>query len=252
MADPLTLRALSLGELLDASFGLYRRLFVPLVFVSVATQAIPLTLSIYIEASGGAFEHPGLWMLAAVLGLILGQIGIAASTFLVAEAYLGGSLTPQQAFSRATPFLGRLITAAFLSALLYAVGVLLLVLPGLIMICALVVTAPALVLENQPSATSAMGRSWQLTRGSRMRIFGAIIVALMLIAVPAIALGAIGGMLGIASENAALILVLLFQSVLQLLAYPFFYVLTTLFYYDLRIRKEAYDLEMLASGLNPA
>ena len=72
------------------------------------------------------------------------------------------------------------------------------------------------------------------------------------LAVPAIALGAIGGIVGIASEDLALILVLIIQSVLQLLAYPFFYVLTTLFYYDLRIRKEAYDLEMLASGLNPA
>jgi hypothetical protein len=70
MADTLTLRALSLGELLDASFGLYRRLFVPLVFVSVVTQAIPLALSIYIEAAGGAFERPGLWMVAAILGLI--------------------------------------------------------------------------------------------------------------------------------------------------------------------------------------
>jgi len=252
MADNLTLRALSLGELLDASFGLYRRLFVPLVFVSVATQTIPLALSIYIEASGGAFEHPMLWSVTTVLALILGQIGIAASTFLVAEAYLGGSLTPQEAFTRATPFLGRLIVAAFLSALLYAVGLLLFVVPGVIMICALIVTTPALVLENQPSATSAMGRSWLLTKGFRGRIFGAILVALLLIAVPAIALGALAGLMGSPSEETALVVVLLLQSLLQLLAYPFFYALTTLFYYDLRIRKEAYDLEMLASGLNPA
>lgn len=252
MADNLTLRTLSLGELLDASFGLYRRLFVPLVFISVATQAIPLALSIYIEASGGAFERPMLWMFTTVLALILGQIGIAASTFLVAEAYLGGSLTPQEGFSRATPFLGRLIVAAFLSALLYAVGLLLFVVPGVIMICALIVTAPALVLENQPSATSAMGRSWQLTKGFRGRIFGAILVAVLLIVIPAIALGVLAGLVGGASEDTALIVVLLLQSLLQLLAYPFFYVLTTLFYYDLRIRKEAYDLEMLASGLNPA
>ena len=49
-----------------------------------------------------------------------------------------------------------------------------------------------------------------------------------------------------------LILLLVIMWVLQLLAYPFYYVLTTLFYYDLRVRKEAYDLEMLASRLNPA
>lgn len=252
MSDNLTLRALSLGELLDASFGLYRRLFVPLVFVSVATQTVPLALSIYVEASGGTLELPLLWALTVVLAVILSQIGVAASTFLVAEAYLGGSLTPQEAFKRATPFLGRLIAAAFLSALLYAMGLLLLIVPGVIMICALIVTAPALVLEDLPTATSGMGRSWQLTKGFRSRIFGAIFVAFLLIAIPAIALGALSGLAAGPSEQASVIVVLLLQSVLQLLAYPFFYVLTTLFYYDLRVRKEAYDLEMLASRLKPA
>ena len=136
--------------------------------------------------------------------------------------------------------------------MLYAMGLLLLIVPGIIMICALIVTTPALVLENIPSATGAMGRSWQLTRGFRGRIFGAIVVAFVLIAVPTIALGALVGLLGGVSEEFALIVVLLMTSLLQLLAYPFFYVLATLFYYDLRVRKEAYDLEMLAGRLNPA
>ena len=252
MTGNLTLRPLSLAELLDASFGLYRRLFVPLLFVSVVTQSLPLALSIYVEASGGALVNLTLWLLSSVLAVVLGQIGVATSTFLVAEAYLGGSLTPQQAFTKATPFLGRLIASAILSAMLYAIGLLLLIVPGLIMICGLVVTAPALVLENIPTATAAMGRSWQLTSGYRLRIFGAIMVAVVIMAIPAIALGAIAGVIGAISEQLAVITILLLVSVLQLLAVPFIYVLATLFYYDLRVRKEAYDLEMLASRLNPA
>jgi hypothetical protein len=97
-----------------------------------------------------------------------------------------------------------------------------------------------------------MGRSWQLTRGFRRRAFGAIVIAFLLILLPAMALGTIAAMVGGASEGAVSMIVLLFESMLQLLAYPFFYVLTTLFYYDLRVRKEAYDLEMLASRLQPA
>lgn len=252
MTGNLTLRPLSLAELLDASFGLYRRLFVPLLFVSVVTQSLPLALSIYVEASGGALVNLTLWLLSSVLAVVLGQIGVATSTFLVAEAYLGGSLTPQQAFTKATPFLGRLIASAILSAMLYAIGLLLLIVPGLIMICGLVVTAPALVLENIPTATAAMGRSWQLTSGYRLRIFGAIMVAVVIMAIPAIALGAIAGVIGAISEQLAVITILLLVSVLQLLAVPFIYVLATLFYYDLRVRKEAYDLEVLASRLNPA
>ncbi len=250
MTSNLTLRAMSLSELLDASFGLYRRLFVPLVFVSVVTQTVPLVISIYVEASGGAITNPMLWLIGMALAVILGQIGIATSTFLVAESYLGGSMTPHEAFRRATPFLGRLLGVAFLSALLYGVGLLLFIVPGIVMICALIVSPSALVLENLPSSTAALGRSWFLTRGFRLRIFGAIIIAFMLIILPAFALGILSAMF--VGEELMLILLLVIMSVLQLLAYPFYYVLTTLFYYDLRVRKEAYDLEMLASRLNPA
>jgi hypothetical protein len=37
MQRDMTLRPMSLGDLLDVSFGLYRRQFVPLVFVAIAT-----------------------------------------------------------------------------------------------------------------------------------------------------------------------------------------------------------------------
>ena len=41
-------------------------------------------------------------------------------------------------------------------------------------------------------------------------------------------------------------------SLIQLLIYPLFYCVLTVAYYDLRVRKEAFDLEVLASGLSPA
>ena len=53
MAAP-ALRPLSLGEVLDVSFGLYRSLFLPLLMVTLVTRALPLVVSVYIEAAGGA------------------------------------------------------------------------------------------------------------------------------------------------------------------------------------------------------
>ncbi len=245
------LRPMSLGELLDASFGVYRRQFLPLVFIALLCQAIPLALGVYLELQGGVVANPALWAVSAIAAILLGSIGSAASTFVVAEAYLGGQITPQQAFSRAVPFLGRLIAAALLSALLYVFGLLLLVIPGIIVICGLAVTAPAIVIENQPSATAGMSRSWNLSKGLRMKVFVAFIVVFLLIALPGIALGAVG--LVAAGEGTTelglTIGFLLIQSVLQVLAYPFFYVLTTLLYYDFRVRKEAYDLDMLSAAL---
>jgi hypothetical protein len=129
-----------------------------------------------------------LYLLAMVASLILGQVGIAASTFIVAEAYLGGSITPRDAFNRAAPFVGRLVLAALASSLVFFVGLLLLIVPGIIFICALAVTAPALVLENQPTATAGMGRSWSLTKGFRGKVFGAYLVAFFIILLPSVAL----------------------------------------------------------------
>ena len=54
------LRPLSLGEILDVSFGVYRELFAPLLIVTAVTRAIPLCLSIYLQGLGGVpamIEH---------------------------------------------------------------------------------------------------------------------------------------------------------------------------------------------------
>ena len=40
--------------------------------------------------------------------------------------------------------------------------------------------------------------------------------------------------------------------VLQMLLYPLLYCVLTVAYYDLRVRKEGFDLEVLASTLQPA
>lgn len=254
MQRDMTLRPMSLGDLLDASFSMYRSQFVPLIFVALATQTIPLALALYVEASGGMLEHPFAWFVSTLASLALGQLGIATSTFIVAETYLGGSITPNEAFSRAQPFIGRLILAAFASGLLYAIGFLLLVIPGIIVVCGLAVSAPAIVLENQPTATAGMGRSWSLTKGHRGKVFMAYVVAFMLIFLPGIALGAFGAVaaLSAGSETMGIVIFMLIGGILQILAYPFFFVLTTLLYYDFRVRKEAYDLEMLSSSLGAA
>jgi hypothetical protein len=254
MQRDMTLREMTLGDLLDASFSMYRSQFVPLMFVALATQTIPLALALYVEASGGVLEHPLWWIVSTLASLALGQLGIATSTFIVAETYLGGSITPNEAFTRAQPFIGRLILAAFASGLLYAIGFVLLLVPGIIVVCGLAVTAPAIVLENQPTATAGMGRSWSLTKGHRGKVFMAYLVAFMLIFLPGIALSAFGAgaILATGSETVGIVLFMLIGGILQILAYPFFYVLTTLLYYDFRIRKEAYDLEVLSSSLGAA
>jgi hypothetical protein len=245
------LRALSLGEVLDTSLGIYRQLFSPLLLVSILTQSVPLALSVYVEASGGVLQQPALWTLSMGLALVLGSVGTAASTFIVANAYVGTAITWRDAFLRSTPFMGRLIGTSMLVSLVVGVGLILLIVPGVILLCGLVLTPPALVLENLPGGSPAMARSWALSRGHRGRIFAGLLVALVLLLIPGIALGgvvALGVGADMAEETLA-VLAMVVTALLQVLVYPYFYVLTTVLYYDLRVRKEGLDLEMLASSL---
>lgn len=245
------LRPLSLGEVLDTSFSIYRQQFAALLVISVLTQAIPLAIGIFVEANGGALQQPALWLLSMGLALVLGSVGTAASTFVVAEAYLGESISWQEGFLRSTPFMGRLIGTSLLVSLLVGVGLVLLIVPGVILLCGLVLTPPALVLENLEGGTVAMGRSWALSRGYRLKVLGVLLVAICLFIIPGIAFAssaaiATGATL---SEEALAVAAMVTQSILQVLLYPYFYVATTVLYYDLRVRQEGYDLTMLASSL---
>jgi hypothetical protein len=138
---------------------------------------------------------------------------------------------------------------------------LLLIVPGVILAVGLVLAIPAVVLEPGLSPMKALSRSWQLTRGSRWRIFGLGVVLLVLIYVPVIAIGTIFAVLLPGSMPAgptagsamlAAVLALAITGLVQIFIYPLFYCVLTITYYDLRVRKEGFDLELLASQLRTA
>jgi hypothetical protein len=250
MAVTPALRPLSLGEVLDVSFGLYRSLFAPLLVIAVICQSLPMALGIYIGSSGLLFVNLGLSLVYGVLAVILGSLGVAASTFVVSDAYLGRETSAIVALHRALSLLGRLVVISILSSLLIGMGFMLLIVPGAILLSGLVLSTVVAVLEAPPSATAAMGRSWELTMGFRGKVFLTLLVAFLLLLVPSIALGGVEALLG--AEGGVALVVLVLEAILQILIYPFVYVVMTVLYYDLRVRKEGFDLELLASSLQPA
>src|SRR5436190_1507255 len=106
-------------------------------------------------------------------------------------------------------------------------------------------------LEPLKSGTDALRRSWMLTKGFKAKAFVLWIVAIVLIVALALAGGLVGGLA--ATVNPALEPVsTVLLAILLLLYYPLLACVFTLFYYDLRVRKEAFDLEMLAEQLGGA
>jgi hypothetical protein len=252
------LRPLSIGEILDTSFQLYRRYFVTLATIGVLCTAVPLMIDVYIESSGGRMAHLGLAVLSAVLLMTLNSVATAATVFVVSEGYLGREVGAGDALQFAAPFVWRLILAQVLNFLLTFAGMLLFIIPGLIVLVALSLTPPALVVEDLAS-TAALGRSWRLTRGARWKLVGVFIPLLLILVVPMIAVTVIvtvvAGILGVASAMDATGVAVLgaaFAGLVQMLVYPLFNCALTIAYYDQRIRKEGFDLELLAARLRAA
>jgi hypothetical protein len=249
------LRPLSVGEILDVSFTLYRRHFPTLGTIAVLCSGLPVLLSLYIEASGGVLQNLPLTLVYYVAFTVLSSIATAATVFVVSESYLGRPLTAASALRRATPLLGRLIVCSLLFAIVVGFGFLFFIFPGIVLLCGLLLAFPSLVLEPGISPTGALSRSWSLTRGSRLRMLGLVVTIVILLYVPIVALGAIATVVLPDSSTAGLtpgLVTLAVVGVLQMLLYPLLYCVLTVAYYDLRVRKEGFDLEVLASTLQPA
>jgi hypothetical protein len=251
---PTSLRPLSVGEILDVSFTLYRRHFATLGTIAVLCSGIPVLLGLYIEASGGILYNIELSLVHYVAFTVLSSIATAATVFVVSESYLGRPLPAVAALRRATPLLSRLIVCSLLLAIVVGFGLICFIIPGVVFLCGLVLAFPSLVLESGKSPTEALSRSWSLTRGSRVRMFGLLVTMAILLYVPVVGLGAIAAVV-LPSGGARVgtgILTLAIVGVVQMLFYPLFYCVLTVAYYDLRVRKEGFDLEVLASTLQPA
>ena len=253
------LRPLSVGEILDTSFSLYRRHFGALATVSLVCTGLPLVLRLFVEAAGGLFAHLTLALVYMLSLVVLSLIATGATVFIVSESYLGRPLTAREALMRATPYMGRILIASLLMALVVGFGFILMVIPGIILGVGLAVAIPAVVLEAGRSASGALSRSWELTRGSRWRIFGLGLTLFVLLYVPVIAVSGLvavvvprGGATAFGVSSTTTIVALAIGGVIQLFIYPLFYCVLTVTYYDLRVRKEGFDLELLASSLQTA
>jgi hypothetical protein len=267
----LDLRPLSLGELLDRTFFLYRRHF--LLFIGIA--AVPY-LVILVPVLAGlvlyrllAHSSPSFVPAAAVVGIVLIILvamavfvaflySAGASVFAVSEIYAGRHASIRGSFRLVRGKEWILLGVMFLSGLIIMGGFLALIIPGIYLMCRIpLATAAAMIEDIGPG--DAIGRSFFLTKdfAGRSALIYLLAVSLqygvglmfqmpflVLTAVTAkqshlmllwTVLGQVGGFLG------------------GILVAPVHTIGFALFYYDLRVRKEAFDLQMMmqAIGADP-
>jgi hypothetical protein len=245
------LRPLSMGEILDGAFALLRRHAGVFFGIAIVCLGVPTALGLFVQLGGGAQQHFGLYLLSQGLSWIGYLLVTGASIRVVSEAYLGREPSMGDALSFAVAKMGRTFTSGLAQGFLIVCALLALIIPGIIVACGLAVVVQAAVLEPLPGGTDAVGRSWRLTKGFKGKAFGLYFVVIVLFILFAIGLGLV------AALAAALLPALLFPAMigfalLSLFVYPFTSCVFTLFYYDLRVRKEAFDLELLSQHIGIA
>ncbi|HVH67944.1 MAG TPA: hypothetical protein VM716_08760 [Gemmatimonadales bacterium] len=248
----LELRPLSTGEILDGALVLLRRYFALLFGIAVVCEGLPTAIDVYIDLSGGSASHPGLGLLERLLNAVGTLLVVGATVRAVSQAYLGRVPRLDDSLHYAGERLGAVFGATFMSGLVVILATLALVIPGIVVFCGYSVTGQVAALEAPPSSSDALRRSWELTKGFKGKAFVLWVVSFALLLVVVAAVSILAGLVAeAAGEGAkwleALVKVLL--ALVSMLVYPLISCVFTLFYYDLRVRKEGFDLEVLSGQL---
>ena len=139
-------------------------------------------------------------LILALLGVL---IGLAASFLytgyvvkLVQDVRDGRrDFTVGELFSHAAPFVGTLVLNGILAGIAIAIGFVLIIVPGLILLTIWAVIAPSIVVEDR-GVFEAFARSRELVRGQGWQVFGAVVLAFLIVFVVGLVASIVGAAIG--------------------------------------------------------
>jgi hypothetical protein len=266
-------RPLSIGEIIDAAFRIFRATVVkclPYALAAVIAGQLP---NIYYLLSGrglaqsilNSMRDPAwvsLYLVGTIVSVLLWSAILLRQYFMVtgSDAAAGQALGTALRRLPAMILLGILcalaigwwfVLGALFSGWLRALVCVLMLIPASIVMVALSAAGTSLLVSGRGPAAS-IAHSWRLTSGSLWRLSGVYTVAVFIVVVIYIALGLVTGLVSVllARNDIAVIsaaaetLVVIMAAVVT----PFYCALALAVYGDLRVRKEGTDLAQRISA----
>ena len=272
MAD-VTLRPMTLGQVLDTTFSLYKRNF----WLFVGIMALPFLLVLLLQVGVAALQTgavagvsrpaspgaiPGLLtgviagtIVFLVAYLFLAGAAQAATIFAVSDLYLGRAASVRGSYRKVGGKAFRVILVLILVGLAVGVGFLLLIIPGFILLCRTAVAVPASMLEDT-KAVGSVERSMQLTKGFAMQVFLIFLlvwvlsyIAVLIFQLPFTYLEGAAIQAHQTLSFGVLAVQHLSSFLSNVLVGPIGTIAFSLMYYNLRVRKEAFDIQHLMDSL---
>jgi hypothetical protein len=278
--DTPALRPRSAIEIVDTAFTIWRRNIGQMTIIGIAAT-LPLVLALMLgfgslfAGFGSRFDEAKLvamvpMMLIFIVVVVLWMAVVdGAMTLAAGDAYHGREVSAASALRGAVSKGGTLVLSNILRMLtIFAVvlvggvvvallgqanggvAVLLMIVLGvvsLLLFARLFATTNAVLFENS-GASESLSRSFALSKDSAWRIFGVILLAYIVLVVAQIAIGMTVQVVISMILHSPMIAGIV-GNVIGALLYPFLSIALMVLYFDQRIRKEGYDLDVMSSGI---
>jgi hypothetical protein len=264
------LRPLSIGEILDVAIKIYLRnawTLLRVVLVVVApVQVVVALIQASAASNGNGIDTSGttttisshdlaLYLsavgAASVLGAIAGTIATGACFKAVADAYLAEQPGWRSSLRFALARAHSILWITFLGGLAELIGTIACIIPGIYLWVAFSVAVPVLLTEGV-KGSKALGRSRGLVGGRWWGTFGVVLLGSILAGIVSAAIGGVAGLAaGTTDANtvAGFLVNTVRGTVGSMISTPFTAAFVTVLYFDLRVRREGFDLQLLAERI---
>jgi hypothetical protein len=263
------IRPLGIGEILDLAIKIYMR-HAPTFFRVVLVVVVPIQLvSSLVELSATSETdefattdevEEDFWIfltaliVATILTGVAGTLATAACFRGVAQAYLGEQPDWRGTIGFAVRRLHSVVWVTFLYYLVIGLGFLLCVVPGIWAGVAFAAAVPVLLTEGI-KGRRALGRSRRLVKGRWWPTFAVVLIGYILTAIVGGVIGFVLGLATLGDPDSDLVAFLASAGsgiLASVLTTPFTAAFITVLYFDLRVRKEGFDLQVLAERIGRA
>ncbi|HYU39847.1 MAG TPA: hypothetical protein VEM59_08425 [Acidimicrobiia bacterium] len=265
-SNPAQLRPLGLGEVLDAGIKIYRNKFatmlkaVAVVIIPVQVLNILVALSLpdtrtttggTTTSSGSGWAGVAALLLILVVSIVSSTLAEAACLKAVSDTYLGTDTDWRGSLRFGFERLGSLLWLTLIHGVLLLLAFAACIVPGVWLYAAWSVAVPALLLEGT-RGFKALGRSFNLVRGRWWPTAGTLLLANLLAAAVAFGFGVLALPLVFAGGGNEFVVDLangIFGAAASVLTIPFVAAVVAVIYFDLRVRKEGFDLQLMAQRI---
>lgn len=263
--EPTRLRPLQVGEVLDAAVKVYRNRFrslfkiglviaTPLEIVSVLAL-LSLPDEVFEETAAGSVDAAAVAVVGLIYALVFtGTLLVTAMTVkVISDSYLGRPADWRASLAAGVRKLPSLLWLDLLFLAFLIAGLPFLAVPTVYVYVAFSLCVPVLMLEGTPGAR-ALHRSRRLVEGRWWPTAAALLAAFILTSVVSMFFSFVGFDAGARLDDtpmatvAGTVLTIISSSLVT----PFTAVVTTVLYFDMRVRKEGLDLEQLAQSVETA